>query len=306
MLDLSLSQVIWAKHFFPFGLLEPPIDGPGGILHGTMNHYTLDTFPNFPIYRTTSHWGHYGLDKQTGGVKYGRYIRSYQHNISFPVDYFLFPPYMLPDGKLREMQAMGNDFDGEWNMIEVDTTGYLGCDQRSFTPILQADSVILDVLTGWTIDTVGSGVLNPSASPYFSFLAAQPLTIPCECYIDTSSIGSFSYQFSVLGAPVGSYQWDFGDGFQGTGININHTFPGIGTYLVTACRDFGCGVVCDTFSLSITCPLPVATYSQSVNLLSATFNSTGSQGNLLWQFGDGNTLRMPIRVNYAVRNIQCC
>lgn len=100
------------------------------------------------------------------------------------------------------------------------------------------------------------------------------------------------------GGEIISYSWDFGDGFTGSGVIVNHTYSGYGIYNVTL-------TVVDSEGLSGTSTLSIRiliaptanfTYSpkyptvnQSVTFnASIAFDPDGTIVSYVWDFGDGN------------------
>ncbi|WP_374009470.1 PKD domain-containing protein [Leifsonia sp. LS-T14] len=97
---------------------------------------------------------------------------------------------------------------------------------------------------------------------------------------------------------IASYAWDFGDGQTGTGKTVNHTYAA-GTYTVTLTVTDNKGATgTSTASVTATTPPnapPTASFTSSVNGLTASFNGTGSSdsdgtiASYAWDFGDGQT-----------------
>ncbi len=97
---------------------------------------------------------------------------------------------------------------------------------------------------------------------------------------------------SVTDNTISSWLWDFGDGNTSTSQNPTHTYAATGTYTVCLTVTDTCNTdsVCQT--VTITCPDPIAGFTATSNLYTATFTDT-SIGNSIsswqWDFGDGNT-----------------
>jgi PKD repeat protein len=96
--------------------------------------------------------------------------------------------------------------------------------------------------------------------------------------------------FDTTGS-VGTLTWNYGDGQ--TGADAFHTYAENGTYEVTLTATDPDNSDCKTTQTKqVTVSKPeceaVATFAISnVNFLAATFDATGSKGDLTWDFGDG-------------------
>ncbi len=145
--------------------------------------------------------------------------------------------------------------------------------------------------------TVGAG-LAPTAS--FTFSPAAPLP-------GTTVFFNASASRPAPGRTLSGYQWDFGDGASGTGVQPNHAYALAGTYTVTlsVTDDVGrTGTVSQSVSVGIIAPpapppaAPTASFTFSPaappRLTTVFFNAAASQpasGRTLvsyqWDFGDG-------------------
>ncbi|MBW7867036.1 MAG: PKD domain-containing protein [Brumimicrobium sp.] len=66
--------------------------------------------------------------------------------------------------------------------------------------------------------------------------------VPNAVDINVNSLGNLEYEFSVNGATdVGTYSWNFGDGTNGTGATVTHTYANNGTYNVLCILENNCG-----------------------------------------------------------------
>lgn len=98
------------------------------------------------------------------------------------------------------------------------------------------------------------------------------------------------------GSSIDSYDWDFGDGSQGNGVNPSHTFAADGSYdveLTVHTSDGGSATVAKEVTVEHVNGAPVATFEVSCTDLSCQFDASGSSdpdGDGLtysWDFGDG-------------------
>jgi PKD repeat protein len=120
-------------------------------------------------------------------------------------------------------------------------------------------------------------------------------TLPCPAITATGSVTVNGQSVQATNATVApdSVLWYWGDGGSDTGATAQHTYgPIFGTFNIYQVVFNECGSsdsllhsvdVCDTMSIST---------GYTVNGLSVTFNTTGSQGTGLsyaWDFGDGNS-----------------
>lgn len=88
-----------------------------------------------------------------------------------------------------------------------------------------------------------------------------------------------------------SYQWDYGDGNNGTGVNPTHAYAAPGTYTVLLTATDTCGSV-DTISQTVTvcsAPVPSFTYTVTGNTVNFDANSSTNAVQFAWEFGDGNS-----------------
>lgn len=85
-----------------------------------------------------------------------------------------------------------------------------------------------------------------------------------------------------------TYSWDFGDGFTSTSSAPKHTYFATGTYTVCLTATNGCGTNTYCSNVSVTCTVPNAQFTSSLNGLTAVFNNQStSAANVNWYFGDG-------------------
>lgn len=122
------------------------------------------------------------------------------------------------------------------------------------------------------------------------------VTNSSNCYAAMSlqvSNGAVYAQSQVIGGPVTSYLWTFGDGGISTTPNAVHTYAAPGTYLVCltittagGCVDTTCQAIlvtspgaCNANFIAVPDSLPGAYYFLNT--------STGNYTSVLWDFGDG-------------------
>ena len=123
---------------------------------------------------------------------------------------------------------------------------------------------------------------------------------------DVELVARFSQQVSALNVSadasdssgsIASYQWDFGDGSNGTGKTVSHTYVAAGSYTValTITDDKGATATQRT-SISVTKAnvAPKAAFTHSVSELVVSFDASGSSdsdgsiASYQWDFGDGS------------------
>jgi len=124
---------------------------------------------------------------------------------------------------------------------------------------------------------------------------------PCGCTPPTAN-----FSFSASGSTpqinflytgisnVDSMRWDFGDGTTATTVNPQHAFPGNGTYNVCVKVYNPCGVDSSCQTITINCPVPVASFSFMYAGNTVGFSYTGTTADsVFWNFGDGQTATGP-------------
>ena len=93
---------------------------------------------------------------------------------------------------------------------------------------------------------------------------------------------------------VAGYEWDFGDGGSGTGIEVSHTYLAEGNFTITLRVKDDVGAVgskSDTFLVALR---PVPVFSADVNLLNVTVDASeatalrGTLESYAWDWGDGS------------------
>ncbi len=124
-----------------------------------------------------------------------------------------------------------------------------------------------------------------------------------NCNVTFAPLGTNNFQFTVSGNPSASgYNWDFGDGSNGSGMNPQHYFAMAGVYNVCVSVVGGGAVLCTscvTVVVSNTAPSCAAYYMASVQAMDAYFidlsNGTSPATTYMWDFGDGSmsSIRFP-------------
>lgn len=183
----------------------------------------------------------------------------------------------------------------------ADSTGNMMFDFTDFS--MWADSWFWDFGDGSPIDS--------TQNPQHTFPAPGTYTV---CLIAANQFGTDTFCTSVVVSclpPSSSYTWtastlyadftesstdatnwfwDFGDGNTSTSQNPSHTYPSAGTYTACLVAINNCNT--DTFcqQITITCPLPAASWAYNTNLLDVSFTSLSvNADSVLWDFGDGNS-----------------
>jgi len=114
--------------------------------------------------------------------------------------------------------------------------------------------------------------------------------LPTVSFTDTgSSTVGFTYT-GVVGC-IDTISWNFGDGSTSNAVNPIHTYSAVGTYTVCVTDYTYCGSNSDCQTVTITCPTPVASFSDT-GTTTVGFTYTGtitSLDSVVWNFGDGST-----------------
>jgi len=141
----------------------------------------------------------------------------------------------------------------------------------------------------------------------------------------TEGVAPLSVQFDATGSydPDGSirtYRWQFGDGESGTGMRVEHTYAGAGTYQATLTvidQRRGRATASVTITVRESNTLPVASFAispspafprQTVRFdAGASYDPDGQIVSYTWDFGDGSTgtgklasYRYDVQGTYAV------
>lgn len=180
-------------------------------------------------------------------------------------------------------------------------------------------SIFTDMSTGnptnwlWNFDDGTTSTLQnpihtfPTAGTYNVCLFAgnqcgdstfcQTVTIVCPVSTANYShiVTGLTADFTDLSnnSPI-SWVWDFGDGYTSTSQNPSHVYATNGTYTACLIATNSCGSDTICFPVNVSCPLTVASWSNSManEVVTFTDNSTNTPTSWAWSFGDGNTSTM--------------
>jgi len=131
-------------------------------------------------------------------------------------------------------------------------------------------------------------------------VTVSPPPPPCTASFTVSqdSINPNLYHFhATTTGTVNSYQWGFGDGTSGNGINANHLYTSSGYYIVCL-HVYGpnCQTVfCDTIQVTVT-PIPCSANFAFAPCANATYcfhfeaNAFNATTQYHWSFGDGSPI----------------
>ena len=140
------------------------------------------------------------------------------------------------------------------------------------------------------------------SAPSNEVSATTPYQAPVAGFIATPASGStpltVSFSNTTTGA-VSSYQWNFGDGTTGSGVNESHTYTAPGSYSVSLTATGPSGLTStvtqpNVITVGAPSTLPVAGFTVSpssgvaplsVSFTNASINATSYQ----WNFGDGTS-----------------
>jgi PKD repeat protein len=179
----------------------------------------------------------------------------------------------------------------------------------------------------------GDGSSSTSANPSHTYVSAGSYTVTltvtdacgtvdittsvidiCQTVIPnfTNTFSGSTFTFSAQPSGLSNYDWNFGDGSTGSGINVTHTYSSIGTYYVTLnCADT-CGGSYSVLDTVSTCPALNANFNFNITssgsngmLVQFFANVSGSLG-LIWDWGDGSqtvTQAASISHQYATVNL---
>jgi PKD repeat protein len=142
---------------------------------------------------------------------------------------------------------------------------------------------VYDSLNGGIICTYCDSILVGTNSCSFSFTQ------------DSTNANQYYFNANLQGTNT-TANWSFGDGSNGTGNNVTHTYAATGTYTVTMTEvDFFNNVICSyTYTIvinsSISCAFgytfPNPAQNPALLQFNAAFNAPGAQ--YIWDFGDNS------------------
>lgn len=141
-------------------------------------------------------------------------------------------------------------------------------------------------------------------------------SITLNCALPNSNFSNTNvnlvYSFTDLstGTPT-TWFWTFGDGTTSTQQNPTHTYSNTGTFQVCLVTTNNCGSDTTCRSISVVCPQPSASFSQTANSLVVAFTdlSTGNPTSWSWDFGDGTPASIqsnPTHTYTAAGTYQVC
>jgi len=147
--------------------------------------------------------------------------------------------------------------------------------------------------------TASLGTCSKDTVKVFNTLYQNPVASfnmnASNCLNTTTSFTSNSTSSNSI---INQWDWDFGDGFQGSNANTTHTYLTAGTYTVTlqVTNDKGCAD--DTVRTIVVNPLPQASFtvssplcaSQAVTFTDQSVPNAGVITEWQWNFGDGTTV----------------
>jgi len=165
-----------------------------------------------------------------------------------------------------------------------------------------------------TLNVTDNDGLSNTVSKSITVLNRPPVAIFTESATSAPTGTVIHFNASDSYDPDGwivSYAWNFGDGFTGTGVTIDHAYADNGTYTVTLTvtdNDGATGLV--THTKTISNRPPEASFTESAETVltgvsihfdaSASYDPDGTIDSYSWGFGDGNTgTGMTIDHSYA-------
>ena len=139
--------------------------------------------------------------------------------------------------------------------------------------------------------TISQTVVTSHQAPQGAFTSSTSATNTLAVAFDSTGTATSD------GATISSYSWAFGDGTNSIATSPSHIYTAAGTYPVTLTVTDSLGASSSvTHSVALTHQAPVASFTSTTNLLTATFNSSGSAAfdgasisGYSWNFGDNGT-----------------
>lgn len=143
-----------------------------------------------------------------------------------------------------------------------------------------------------TLQTAMPGGCSRTYNPFAIVRVVQADTFPLVA-ITASPCGPYTVSIAPGGPMVGSYSWDFGDGFTSTLPNPTHTYAQQGTYLITlqVTSLEGCEVGMSTVvTFGHANPITVSDNDACTgDVISFGLNPASQFVSASWDFGDGST-----------------
>ncbi|WP_417600275.1 T9SS type A sorting domain-containing protein [Owenweeksia hongkongensis] len=205
-----------------------------------------------------------GEDLQFNGVNfYSGVLTGQTYDIDYYVDDFCVNPYIyascLAPGQLVASNEGCDSVEVSWNSNSGNQSSIIEYGPTGFTPgsgtyvsFVNSPQIISGLTPGTTYefyvaDTCGTTDTSAWAGPISFTTVTGPMPVASFTY----TVNGFVVDFNA-GASTGgtSYDWDFGDGNNGTGVSTNHTYTAGGTQTVTLTVSNGCGTDDTTIVIS--------------------------------------------------------
>jgi len=148
------------------------------------------------------------------------------------------------------------------------------------------------------VDGTGTGDWNwvgygADMVPSFGIHLSGACTAPVAMYSASNNELEVSFSNTSTADTSATYSWDFGDGNTSTQQNPVYAYSQPGTYNVCLTVADQCSSVNSCQSITVSCAVPTAIFTDSVSNMNVSFSnssslSTSSSGaNYLWDFGNG-------------------
>lgn len=207
-----------------------------------------------------------GEDLQFNGVNfYSGVLTGQTYGIDYYMDDFCVTPYVPAQCPAPSAVTVSNEgcdsVEVSWNSTSGNQSSIIEYGPAGFTPGTGAGTYISfvnspQVVPGLTpgnsydfyvADTCGTMDTSVFAGP----ISATTLTGPLPVASFTFNVSGFDVNFDGSGSTAGTtYDWDFGDGNNGSGVNTSHTYATGGTQTVTLTVSNGCGTDDTTITIS--------------------------------------------------------
>ena len=143
-----------------------------------------------------------------------------------------------------------------------------------------------------TLQTAMAGGCSRTYNPFAIVRVVQADTFPLVA-ITASPCGPYTVSIAPGGPMVGSYSWDFGDGFTSTDPNPSHTYANPGTYVITlqVTGVDGCEVGMSTVvTFGHANPITISdTDACTGDVINFGLYPASQFVSATWNFGDGST-----------------